>query len=253
MGRRRRRTSFARKIFSVAPGNIIAYWPINENSGTTFYDRSGNGRNGTIVGSPSLVSQGVARNKTGIFLGGDGSGDWLNAYSTSFRGAWNGNEFTIDFWVRVDVVGGEDPWTCAHEHNFFRFDVGDGQNLVDCRISREGVAADYLLFANRKGGNVAKKNTVSDIRTVLGSANIYLPFHFAMVCSDSGDYQRFYLMGEKQGSDLTGIGTWSGNIHTNRCLIGAALSNQEFHGAIAHFTVRDTPLTDAQVWTLARR
>lgn len=84
-----------RQIMLDAPS---AYWPMDEASGTTAFDRSGNGLNGTISGGVTLGVAGPAGMKAMDFNGTSGQvaiGD-NNLFTT--------NDLTLVAWVRRDVL-----------------------------------------------------------------------------------------------------------------------------------------------------
>ena len=75
------------------------YWPLNETTGTTITDATGNGNGGTYVGSPTL-------NQTGI---GDGSGAVLFASASSqyAKGTTvlqsTTNNWSVECWVKLNA------------------------------------------------------------------------------------------------------------------------------------------------------
>jgi hypothetical protein len=36
---------------------LVGHWPLNEGQGTTAYDRSGNGNDGTLIGGPTWTTK----------------------------------------------------------------------------------------------------------------------------------------------------------------------------------------------------
>ncbi len=83
-------------IPSVKRDNLVAYYPFNEGSGTTAYDYSGEGNNGTITGA---IYQ---KEKDGEYsLDFDGSNDKIK--STISTGL--SSSFTFNCWINSDNVG----------------------------------------------------------------------------------------------------------------------------------------------------
>jgi hypothetical protein len=71
---------------------LLAYWKMDDGSGTTITDYSGNGHNGTFVGSPTWVS--------GRYGGGlQGN---LNGFKTTFN--FSPTNFTVAFWIYPQVL-----------------------------------------------------------------------------------------------------------------------------------------------------
>ncbi len=76
----------------------VGYWPMNEASGTSMADESGNTRNGTLVGG---ATPGVA-GPAGLSVDLDGTNDQMTAsMSTSLDLA----ALTAECWINTDVVG----------------------------------------------------------------------------------------------------------------------------------------------------
>ena len=86
---------------------LVGYWPMNEGSGTTAYDGSGNGNNGTLTNNPSWT-QGKTGN--GGALSFDGVNDYVNCgTNTSLKPT---DAITVELWIKTtqaalaDVVSG---------------------------------------------------------------------------------------------------------------------------------------------------
>jgi hypothetical protein len=80
--------------------NLVGYWKFDEGNGTTAYDSSGNGNNGTLVNGPTWVD-----GKSGKALSFDGIDDYLdagNGPSLQF-----GNNFTLEAWIKPNNMVGE--------------------------------------------------------------------------------------------------------------------------------------------------
>ena len=89
-----------------ADSDIVAYWKLDDASGTTAFDSSGNSHDGTLEGDPQWVD--------GQFLGAlefDGSGDYVNCGTeVSFTTVGDGgaaNGYTISVWINPSDPGGD--------------------------------------------------------------------------------------------------------------------------------------------------
>ncbi|MHC4330539.1 MAG: LamG domain-containing protein, partial [Planctomycetota bacterium] len=79
-----------------ADPDLVAHWRFDETSGTTAFDASGNGHDGTIMGDPQWVP-----GKLGGALEFDGAGDYVDCgASPDYEIAVN---ITIACWIKVDV------------------------------------------------------------------------------------------------------------------------------------------------------
>ena len=74
-------------------GSLVAYWALNETSGTTASDSSGNGKTASLSGSP-VWAAGIAGN--GLTLNG------TNAYVNA--GSFNLTQFTLSVWMNMTAV-----------------------------------------------------------------------------------------------------------------------------------------------------
>ncbi|MBD2267379.1 M10 family metallopeptidase C-terminal domain-containing protein [Anabaena sp. FACHB-1391] len=78
----------------------LAYWRLDETSGTTVYDSSGNGYNGTYFGAVELgKTSGINSGSSANF---DGTDDYVDTPLDS-----NSQPLTIEAWFQADVTTGE--------------------------------------------------------------------------------------------------------------------------------------------------
>jgi hypothetical protein len=87
----------------VLADNPVGYWRLNELSGTTAFDSSGKGFNGTYIGGVTL-GQPSAFPPLGTAVAFDGSTGYINVGSHSALNLTSG--FTLEAWVNPAVVGG---------------------------------------------------------------------------------------------------------------------------------------------------
>ncbi|MFZ1626983.1 MAG: LamG domain-containing protein [Candidatus Moraniibacteriota bacterium] len=80
--------------------SLKGYWSFNgqDMSGTTAYDRSGSGNNGTLTNGPAITE-----GKLGQGLNFDGSNDYVSTADYSFTSA---QPFTMSAWFKTDSVSG---------------------------------------------------------------------------------------------------------------------------------------------------
>lgn len=80
--------------------NLKGYWSFNGDdiSGTTAYDRSGSGNNGTLANGPVAI-----QGKIGQALDFDGTNDYVSTADYSYS---NAQAFTMSVWFRADTVSG---------------------------------------------------------------------------------------------------------------------------------------------------
>ena len=77
--------------------NLLAHWPLDEGSGTTVTDVTGNGHDGTFQGDPEWVA-----GELGGALRFDGFDDYV---IHTLPAARTFDSFTVALWVRADMLG----------------------------------------------------------------------------------------------------------------------------------------------------
>jgi len=82
----------------ISPLKPVASWSFDEGSGTTAYDSSGNGNNGTLVNGPTWTT-----GKVGGALNFDGVDDYVDLVTGPILGTSN---FTFMAWARYQNVNG---------------------------------------------------------------------------------------------------------------------------------------------------
>lgn len=83
-------------VWNFSPGGLVGFWKLDEGSGGTAADSSGNDLNGTIVGNPAWVD-----GSAGYALQLDGDGDYVdlgNDLSLNIT-----NQITVAAWIKVDT------------------------------------------------------------------------------------------------------------------------------------------------------
>jgi hypothetical protein len=158
--------------------NLIVWWKLDEDSGTTALDWSGHSNHGTLVGDPQWVAGQVGG---ALDFGGDGD----HVVDPDGAGYLNGlNALTVCMWIKSDVINtdkgfinGEDP------------DGGD--NVVTMRYDSDGAS-----FGGTNVLKIAVTSTPGGEQQLESSSNLQVTEwqHVAMTWSD-GDLIRFYVNG----------------------------------------------------------
>lgn len=78
---------------------LVGYWPMDEGSGTTAYDVSGNGSTGTLINSPTW--QGISNCRVGGCLGFDGISQYVQVNNSSYL---NPSSLTISVWAKSNTA-----------------------------------------------------------------------------------------------------------------------------------------------------
>lgn len=213
---------------------LIAYWPMDEASGATAFDNSGNARNGAYTGV-TLGQEGIGDGRTCPLFAG---GDMCNVYSTSLRDAFNGAEGTVLAWAKVADVANWTDGTLDYIHWF----SADGNNYV--RLLKNSTS-NQLVFT-LTASNVFKQVVQSGVSTVNW-------FALALTWSLSADQMKAFNSGVQVGATQTGLGTWVGLPATTGAIVGAGTTTptNPWSGPMAHAALFNRALSAAEIASLS--
>lgn len=225
--------NYKSRVLGTAPANLIAYWPLNEISGTVADNAEGTAaRDGTYTG--------VALNNSTFTDGGpaglwDGANDFVNIFTASLTAALNGSEGTIAIWGKVSGVG---VWTGGVQRRLFRLLI-DGNNQINLTkpTSNNQLSVNYASTG------------ASLTRTIATSTTGW--FHLVITWSKSADEVKAYFGGTQSGATLTGLGVWTGALFSAWIGANTGVPAQVWDGYLAHAALWTTPLSAAQVLALA--
>lgn len=224
--------SYADRVLALSP---IAYWKLDETSGTTAFDSSGNGYDGTYSGVTLNAATAPDGSPAPAF---DGVNDFVNVYGTGFASAFNHDEGTLLVFAKVANSG---VWTDGTLRRIASFAVNNSNRVIIWKNSTAN-QVEVFYVAN----NVSKSVT----RTGASFTDF---FPVAITWSKSADQVRMYVSGSQNGSTQTGLGSWTGSLATTLATIGATSTsgNNPFHGSIAHVAVFDYALNASQIADVA--
>ncbi len=209
--------------------SLYGHWKLDELSGTTASDSSGNTNDGTLTNfdsTPSWSSSG----QVGGALSFDGIDDKIDV-GTLFDYA--ANDFTIAGWIYVNELSTTDQNTIFggwNGVNQVRFEIdSDAQNCTD----------DYLRLTYYDGGAFRQRCSASQI-----VEDTWV--HVALVVDATNSVVSFYLNGTNDGSNPAlsdPIDGGSGN-----STIGARTNDtQHFNGLIDDMRIYDRALSDNEI------
>jgi len=225
--------TYASLVEGTQTAHLIAFWQLDETSGSTAQDSSGNGRigvyNGPTVNGTTFTDGAAAPTF-------DGVNDYINVYSTALSTAFNNQELSFLAWFKVNSSS---DWTDGVNHRVFQL-----------QASTSYLARFMKSNTNQFEGRYTTGATAKVVQFTL-SATTWT--QVALTVSKSADQLKVYLNGTQQGSTQTSLGTWSGALDTTQSVIGASgtTPSQVWDGAIAKVAVWDTPLTSSEISALS--
>lgn len=225
--------SYINKVLGYSP---IAYWPMNETSGLTAIDKSGNGYDGTYTGV-TLGQTGIGDGNTCPLF--DGANDFVDIYSAGLAGAFNKAEGSALIWAKMFDVG---VWSDATARYAMMLQADASNNVNPWR--RHG-NNDELRSQYRAAGAVESLTSLA----FTGELDWML---FGITWSKSAGANgevKHYMNDAKVGATNTNLGIWVGALAATTTVIGS-LNNTPaglFHGWLAQAMIFDTPLALADI------
>ena len=219
---------YSQKVLGYSP---IAYWPMNEATGTNANCLVNSAQNGTYSGV-TLGQTGIGDGNTCPLF--DGANDYLDVYSTAFNTAWAQTTSSISMWVKLFNVG---AWS-DERRALIRLSV-DGDNQLDM-YTNSGV-----LWGAITANTVVE--AVSDARTDVDW------MHIVMTNNEATDTLILYVDATAVDTETSATGVWSGNLSSTACVVGDKNleGGDPWYGWLAHCAVWDSVLTPTQIADLA--
>jgi len=181
---------FSDTIRAQLSDSLVSWWPFNEGTGTTVYDKW-EGNNGTLHGDPTWKSGGDC--VSGSCLSFDGDNDYVNCGSDSSLDITNA--ITVEGWVNFTSSGG----------NRTIYAKGNQAANNHYWLLRSG---DSLIF---ELGNGTIRTRVSYTWT----SNMGQWYHVIGTYNSSDEYFRLYIDGvEVENYHYTGFGTIGGTTYS---------------------------------------
>jgi lysophospholipase L1-like esterase len=208
---------------------LIGYWPLDEISGTTVLDVSGNGHNGSYTDIAQLAadSTGPFQSASPLF-----TNSIANVYSAGFAGAFNPLEFTISLWVKMGAA-----WSDGAAHYLFGFSVDNNNEIILYKDATNH--AITCAFVAGGTGNILYPRRLPGATQW---ANIILSV------SRSNNRMTVYLNGGPWAA-TTPNGTWAGALTSDRAGIGSRYGTVKLGtmtGNLSHGWVLDREISAAE-------
>lgn len=215
--------------------NLVGYWPLQEDSGTTAYDFSGNANDGTTNGGVTVNQTGILGTSAYSF---DGMDDYVDVGNP--LGDTTTTNFAISMWVNPASLSAEDAL-------FGESDSGDnGQTILWTSDSITGDIFFKLRDENRDSISVRTDNAVLSTNT----------WHFvsAVKTGNTASDLTIYVDGAEPPQSIVSDQTFNGATPNVSQFIGAwnaaGSPNRGFDGKICNVYIHNAALTAAQVQTI---
>jgi hypothetical protein len=234
--RRRIFGGYSAKVLGYGP---IAYWPLDEASGSAALCHVNPAQNGAFTG--------VTLGQTGIGDGGtcplfDGTNDFCNIYSTTLNSVLSKTKFSALAWFKVDSVA---QWTDGGVRYVLCF-VVDASNAIMMRKSSQN---NYFRWYYKAGGT--NKNVLKTGITETGW--VFTGMTVDTVADQLKAYWFVDGVGGQVGATTTLLGTWAGDLQATYSHIGAysTTPTNPWYGHLAHVALYNDVLTLADFTNLA--
>jgi hypothetical protein len=225
---------YTSKVIATGP---LVYFPLNESSGTTAYNRgllaSANGR---YAGVDLANLAGPKSPFLHPYF--DGVNDYCDIDSAALDAAYNGQLGSLAVWYKMADMS---VWTDGNYHRFVRLDRASAIH----RITLMKDMANNTLIWDYVANSVIKR--VSDL------THADTNWHFmAVTWSLAANQMKAYFDGAQIGSTQTGLGTWAAGSLDNAMLGALNTTPTNVHkGWLAHAALWTRVLSDSEILSLA--
>lgn len=214
-------------ITAAAHAEMVGHWTFDEGSGTTAYDSSGNGHDGTIAGGAVYTT---GRIGTGA-LSFDGTGRVSVPYSAPLTLA--GINYTIAFWIKQSYTGGQNQVVISMDEG------NDWYGGYDIKTDREVEGGPPHCIAAFQNTGVPLGNTLWGPQIAEDTWT-----HVAVVFNSQID-KRMYINGELY-SNMGDIGLVDDG-NDVLCFGSAVYDGYGLHGALDDIRLYSHALTQDEV------
>lgn len=214
-----RALTYSQRVLAIRPASLMGYWSLNETSGTTAADSSGNGNNGTYQGTTLngiIHPDGLS---APLF---DGINDWVTIPHTTTLNP--SGQLTISVWVNATettywrgIVAKTDGATWSTGYGIFLLDTG----VINAYLTGygDGINANYSIL----------------------SSWVHLAY------TNDGSTQRLY----QNGTLIAESGYVVGSSTTNDLYIGVQPGGAGWYGSIARVALWNEALDADEISELA--
>ena len=220
--------NYSAKVLAVAPANLMAYWKLDETSGTVAADSSGNNRSGVFSGATPGAATFADGSPAASFNGVD---NFVNAYSAALNTAAQaaGSAGTVLAWVRV--------------HDSSVWSSGVERFIISLR------STTGFINISVRGQNSAVRFLYPGVASYDLSTSTTDWFSVGLTWDASANEQKCYFNGAQVGTTKTGITSFWAALYSYYNVIGAsnAYGPGSFDGSAAHAALWTRALSAAEL------
>jgi len=223
-------SQYWRKVVSIRPGSLYAYWPIWEPSGTDVQDYSGLGDRATSTGLGDRAAGPDGVHQAAEFKG---SPSHVNLLSAEFVSRFNGLEGTLLVWLQAATAG---LWTDGLE----RIPIWMAAPLVNfIAMSKGPVNNEFSVWVATSLGY----NHVTKAAFAPGTSW----FMYGMTWSTSANQLKAFYNGVQDGATSAILGAFAGAL--NLALLGSqsTTATKPWLGYLAHVALWNVPLSASEI------
>ena len=236
-------SSYIQKVLRTQNSSFVAFWPLNEESGTVAYDLSPNGYNATSSG---LLRSNLQRS----FLAPDGDK----------CAQFDGSASYIDIYAAVTkeptTIGSISLWAAVPQANLAgttKMQIitlkYDAENYIDITFDTTA----YRFNGAYEAGDTLDAVNSGLVYNVDGGPQFPEWHHFALTWTKAGEALKFYVDGLQQGSTQASLGTWTGAMASTTMVLGSSSTTaaDQLTGYLARVGIWSVVLTGDEVADLA--
>lgn len=227
------------KVLSIAPANLLAYWPLNEIAGAVADNATGlAARDGAYTGVTLADAIGPdGMNYAPLF---DGANDRVNIFTESLAAAYNQRLGSAAIWAKVANVG---VWTDGAVRRILTLG-GWWDGAIWSTQDIQKYLDNDLVFERLVGDGSSDWCATTTINAAW--------IHVAATWNEAGQ-AILYLNGVAVSIDPTPVVLNAGGLSANHLNIGAYdnVPTEVWSGWLAHSAIWDVVLTPAQILELA--
>ena len=218
---------YQKVISDTAP---LAYWPLDEGSGTVVYDRSGHGYHGVYSGATLANATAPGGGMAPLF---DGANDKAEMQPADLLAALNHSEFTMMAWARVLNAA---VWDELISREVFHIRVDNSNRAY---MLKSNTVNRFQFIYNGNSGTTKLHEWLSMTQTGW--------MHLVHTISVSGNAINTYIDNVKFSPTATGITAYLG---TPTVGVGSTGTGAWWKGWLAHAAIWNRALSDAEVAAL---